>query len=124
MHSQVARIEKVIKIALGSIAGFSLFVSGIGIMNMCLVSVGEKTQEIGLRKSVGAKRIDIFWQFLTESICLCFCGTLLGIGGRMARSTRHGTPRCAYCANCAEVARCALWTLDTDFCSLFSFYGH
>ncbi|MCY3742434.1 MAG: ABC transporter permease [Candidatus Poribacteria bacterium] len=74
-------IQKVIKITLGSIAGFSLFVSGIGIMNICLVSVGEKTREIGLRKSVGAKRIHIFYQFLTESICLCLCGGLLGIVG-------------------------------------------
>ena len=74
-------IQKVIKITLGSIAGFSLFVSGVGIMNICLVSVGEKTREIGLRKSVGAKRIDIFYQFLTESICLCFCGGVLGIAG-------------------------------------------
>lgn len=81
VHSQVARIEKVIKIALGSIAGFSLFVSGIGIMNMCLVSVGEKTREIGLRKSVGARQIHIFLQFLTESICLCFCGGVFGIVG-------------------------------------------
>ena len=78
---QLEHIEKVIKITLGSIAGFSLFVSGIGIMNICLVSVGEKTREIGLRKSVGAKRIHIFWQFLTESICLCMCGGLLGIAG-------------------------------------------
>lgn len=78
---ELDRIEKMIKIALGSIAGFSLFVSGISIMNMCLVSVGEKTREIGLRKSVGARRIDIFYQFLTESICLCLCGTLLGIAG-------------------------------------------
>ncbi|MDE0465652.1 MAG: FtsX-like permease family protein [Candidatus Poribacteria bacterium] len=70
-----------IKIALGSIASFSLFVGGIGIMNMCLVSVGEKTREIGLRKSVGARRVHIFWQFLTESICLCFCGSLFGIAG-------------------------------------------
>ena len=74
-------IEKVIKITLGSIAGFSLFVSGIGIMNICLVSVGEKTREIGLRKSVGAKQGHIFWQFLTESICLCLCGAVLGIAG-------------------------------------------
>jgi putative ABC transport system permease protein len=74
-------IEKVIKITLGSIAGFSLFVSGIGIMNICLVSVGEKTREIGLRKSVGAKRIHIFYQFLTESICLCLSGAVLGIAG-------------------------------------------
>ena len=74
-------IQKVIKIALGSIAGFSLFVSGVGIMNICLVSVGEKTREIGLRRSVGAKRIHIFCQFLTESICLCLCGGVLGIAG-------------------------------------------
>lgn len=93
VHSQVARIEKVIKIALGSIAGFSLFVSGIGIMNMCLVSVGEKTREIGLRKSVGARQIHIFWQFLTESICLCFCGGVFGIvGGWFAA---HGMARLA-----------------------------
>lgn len=78
---QLEYIEHVIKIALGSVAGFSLFVSGVGIMNICLVSVGEKTREIGLRKSVGAKRIDIFCQFLTESICLCFCGGILGIAG-------------------------------------------
>ena len=74
-------IEKVIKITLGSIAGFSLFVSGIGIMNICLVSVGEKTREVGLRKSVGAKQIHIFYQFLTESISLCLCGAVLGIAG-------------------------------------------
>ena len=78
---RLEHIEKVIKITLGSIAGFSLFVSGIGIMNICLVSVGEKTREIGLRKSIGAKRIHIFWQFLTESICLCLCGGVLGIAG-------------------------------------------
>ncbi|MXV85441.1 ABC transporter permease [Candidatus Poribacteria bacterium] len=78
---RLEHIQKMIKIALGSIAGFSLFVSGIGIMNICLVSVGEKTREIGLRKSVGAKRIHIFGQFLTESICLCFCGGVLGIVG-------------------------------------------
>ena len=78
---RLEHIQKVIKIALGSIAGFSLFVSGIGIMNICLVSVGEKTREIGLRKSVGAKRIDIFFQFLAESICLCLCGAVLGIVG-------------------------------------------
>ncbi len=78
---RLEHIQRVLKIALGSIAGFALFVSGIGIMNICLVSVGEKTREIGLRKSVGAKPIHIFYQFLTESICLCFCGGVLGIAG-------------------------------------------
>ncbi len=78
---RLEHIQKVIKIALGSIAGFSLFVSGIGIMNVCLVSVGEKTREIGLRKSVGATRLHIFCQFLTEAICLCSCGAVLGIVG-------------------------------------------
>ena len=90
---RLEHIEKVIKIALGSIAGFSLFVSGISIMNICLVSVGEKTREIGLRKSVGARRIDIFWQFLTESICLCFCGGALGIVGGWVAA--HGMARLA-----------------------------
>ncbi len=92
-HQQLARIEKIIKIALGGIAGFSLFVSGIGIMNICLVSVGEKTREIGLRKSVGARRVHIFWQFLTESICLCFCGGVLGIAGGWVAA--HGMARLA-----------------------------
>ena len=90
---QLEHIEKVIKIALGSIAGFSVFVSGIGIMNICLVSVGEKIREIGLRKSVGARRIDIFYQFLTEAICLCLCGGVLGIAGGWLAA--HGMARLA-----------------------------
>lgn len=90
---RLEHIQRVIKIALGSIAGFSLFVSGIGIMNICLVSVGEKTREIGLRKSVGAKRIHVFWQFLTEAVCLCFCGGILGIAGGWVAV--HGMARLA-----------------------------
>ncbi|RKU08148.1 hypothetical protein C6503_23490 [Candidatus Poribacteria bacterium] len=85
---RLEHFERVMKIGLVGIAGFSLFVGGIGIMNICLVSVGEKTREIGLRKSVGAKRIDIFWQFLMESMCLCFCGGVLGIMGGW--SAAHG----------------------------------
>ena len=90
---RLEHIENVIKIALGGIACFSLFVSGIGIMNICLVSVGEKTREIGLRKSVGARRIDIFYQFLTESVCLCLCGGVLGIAGGWLAA--HGMARVA-----------------------------
>ena len=86
-------IQRVIQIFLGSIAGFSLFVSGVGIMNICLVSVGEKAHEIGVRKSLGAKRVDIFWQFLIESISLCLCGSILGIAG--AWLAAHGMARIA-----------------------------
>ena len=62
-------------------------------MNICFVSVGDKTREIGLRKSIGAKRIDIFYQFLTESICLCLCGPLLRIAGGWLFA--HGMARVA-----------------------------
>ena len=90
---RLAHIQRVIKIALGSVAAFSLFVSGIGIMNICLVSVAEKTREIGVRKSVGAKQIHIFYQFLTEALCLCFCGGVLGIAGGWIAA--HGMARLA-----------------------------
>ncbi len=78
--AQLDKISKVIKIALGSIAGFSLLVGGIGIMNMMLVAVSERTREIGLRKAIGAKRLDIMMQFLIESIVMCIIGGALGVG--------------------------------------------
>ena len=61
-------------------AAFSLLVAGIGIMNIMLVSVTERTKEIGLRMSVGARGIDIMSQFLIESILISLTGALLGIG--------------------------------------------
>ena len=77
--AQLDKISKVIKIALGSIAGFSLLVGGIGIMNMMLVAVTERTREIGLRKAIGAKRMDILLQFLIEAIAMCSVGGVLGV---------------------------------------------
>jgi putative ABC transport system permease protein len=92
-------ITGVLTVFLGGIAGISLLVGGIGIMNIMLVSVTERTREIGLRKALGARKKDILIQFLTESSLLSLLGGVVGIGlgwlisfivGKIAAST--GTP--------------------------------
>ena len=77
---ELDKISRIIKIMLSSIAAFSLFVGSVGIMNMMLVSVNQRTREIGLRRAIGAKRQDIFLQFLIEAVVMCGIGGLLGIG--------------------------------------------
>ncbi|NJN18776.1 MAG: FtsX-like permease family protein [Oscillochloris sp.] len=67
-------------IFLGSIAAISLLVGGIGIMNIMLVAVSERTREIGIRRAIGARRSDIAAQFITEAIVLSLAGGLIGIG--------------------------------------------
>src|SRR5207249_7444736 len=75
-----------ISLVLGAIASVSLIVGGIGIMNIMLATVTERTREIGVPRALGAKRRDIAWQFLVETVVLSSAGGIIGV---LLRSEEH-----------------------------------
>ena len=79
MEDAMSSITSILSVLLGGIAGISLVVGGIGIMNIMLVTVTERTREIGIRKAIGASRGTILRQFLLEAVVLCMLGCAIGI---------------------------------------------
>ena len=79
MENAMGNVTNVLAILLGGIASISLIVGGIGIMNIMLVTVTERTREIGIRKAIGANRGTILRQFLLEAVVLCMLGCAIGI---------------------------------------------
>jgi putative ABC transport system permease protein len=79
--AQQMRMQQIFEMVMVAIASISLLVGGIGIMNIMLASILERTHEIGVRRAVGARRSDVMRQFLVEAILISFVGGLLGVGG-------------------------------------------
>jgi ABC-type antimicrobial peptide transport system permease subunit len=82
--AQAQQTQQIFNLVMGSIAGISLLVGGIGVMNIMLANISERTREIGIRRAIGASKVDILAQFLVETVLICvtggFIGILLGFG--------------------------------------------
>ncbi len=105
------KIALMVTMVAGGIVSISLLVGGVGIMNIMLVSVSERTREIGLRKAVGAKKSAILTQFLIEAIVLCFFGGLVGIGfGHLLTKALASIPKIQL-----DMAYIPLWAIGLSF---------
>jgi putative ABC transport system permease protein len=101
----------IVTMVASGIVGISLLVGGVGIMNIMLVTVSERTREIGLRKAVGAKKSAILTQFLIESVVLCFVGGLVGIGfGQLLTTGIANIPKVEL-----DMAYIPLWAIGISF---------
>ena len=89
MVAEAEKARRVMTLMLGGIAGISLLVGGLGIMNMMMVSVSERTREIGLQMAMGAKTLDLVYQFMAEAVLLCALGGMVGLlAGRAGADPR------------------------------------
>ncbi|MBM4029861.1 MAG: FtsX-like permease family protein [Planctomycetes bacterium] len=105
------KIAVIVTMVAGGIVGISLLVGGVGIMNIMLVSVSERTREIGLRKAVGARRSAILTQFMIESVTLCFLGGLVGVGfGQLLTMAIANIPQVKL-----DLAHIPLWAIGLSF---------
>jgi putative ABC transport system permease protein len=105
------KIAVIVTMVAGGIVGISLLVGGVGIMNIMLVSVSERTREIGLRKAVGAKRSAILTQFMIESVALCFVGGFVGLGfGQILTMIIANIPQVKL-----DMAHIPLWAVGLSF---------
>jgi putative ABC transport system permease protein len=105
------KMALIVTMVASGIVGISLLVGGVGIMNIMLVTVSERTREIGLRKAVGAKKSAILTQFLIESVVLCFVGGLVGIGfGQLLTTGIANIPKVEL-----DMAYIPLWAIGISF---------